>query len=98
MLHQSIFCACISGAAAPNQEIGTPLTEAVTPIADVSVKGYYRLRSFRLITRWWISLSPETRAPLKRPWLTLAIDVFTRMIVGFHLSMDPPGKAQTEQM
>ena len=45
-----------------------------------------------MITRWWISLSPETRAPLKRPWLTLAIDVFTRMIVGFHLSMDPPSR------
>jgi putative transposase len=23
-----------------------------------------------------------------RPWLTLAIDVCTRMVVGFHLSMD----------
>ena len=34
----------------------------------------------------------ETRAPLKRPWLTLAIDVFTRMITGFHLSMDPPSR------
>jgi putative transposase len=34
----------------------------------------------------------ETRTPLKRPWLTLAIDVFTRMITGFHLSMDPPSR------
>jgi len=24
----------------------------------------------------------------KRPWLTLAIDVFTRIVVGFHLSME----------
>jgi putative transposase len=28
----------------------------------------------------------------KRPWLTLAIDVFTRMVVGFHLSMDRPSR------
>jgi putative transposase len=33
----------------------------------------------------------ETRNTIDiRPWLTLAIDVFTRMIVGFHLSMDKP--------
>ena len=28
----------------------------------------------------------------KRPWPTLAIDVFTRMVVGFHLSMDKPSR------
>lgn len=28
----------------------------------------------------------------KRPWLTLAIDVFRRMVVGFHLSMDKPSR------
>ncbi len=27
-----------------------------------------------------------------RPWLTLAIDVCTRMVVGFHLSMDRPSR------
>ncbi|MEI7614277.1 MAG: hypothetical protein WCK63_15355 [Betaproteobacteria bacterium] len=27
---------------------------------------------------------------LKRPWITVAIDTFTRMIVGFYLSFDPP--------
>ena len=26
-----------------------------------------------------------------RPWITLAIDVFSRMVVGFHVSLDPPG-------
>jgi putative transposase len=30
------------------------------------------------------------KAMTARPWLTLAIDVFTRMVVGFHLSMDKP--------
>jgi putative transposase len=28
----------------------------------------------------------------QRPWLTLAIDVFTRMVVGFDLSMDKPSR------
>lgn len=31
-----------------------------------------------------------TRAPLQRPWLTVAIDVFTRCVAGFHLSLDAP--------
>lgn len=32
----------------------------------------------------------DTRLPLGRPYLTLAIDVFSRMVVGFHLTMDHP--------
>ena len=32
------------------------------------------------------------KAMAARPWLTLAIDVFTRMVVGFHLSMDKPSR------
>jgi putative transposase len=32
----------------------------------------------------------ETRVPAGRPYLTLAIDVFSRMVVGFHLTMDYP--------
>ena len=39
-----------------------------------------------------VVVDEETRAPLTRPWVTFAIDVFTRMIVGFHLSMDPPSR------
>lgn len=31
-----------------------------------------------------------TRQPVKRPWLTLAIDVHTRCVVGFSLSLNPP--------
>jgi transposase InsO family protein len=30
------------------------------------------------------------RKPIGRPWLTLVIDVSTRMIAGFHLSLDAP--------
>jgi putative transposase len=35
------------------------------------------------------------RQPLGRPWLTMAIDVFSRMVVGFYLSFDPPGAVGT---
>lgn len=30
------------------------------------------------------------RKPVGRPWLTLAMDVETRVVVGYHLSFDPP--------
>lgn len=36
-----------------------------------------------------------TRLPINRPYLTLAIDVFSRMVVGFYLSLDPPGALST---
>jgi putative transposase len=42
-----------------------------------------------------IIVDEETREALRRPWLTLAIDVFTRMVTGFHLSMDPPSRLST---
>jgi len=35
-------------------------------------------------------LDEEMRLPIGRPWLTLAIDVFSRMVVGYHLSLDNP--------
>ena len=31
------------------------------------------------------------RRPVGRPWITLAIDIFSRMITGFYVSFDPPG-------
>ena len=31
------------------------------------------------------------RRAIGRPWITLAIDVFSRMIAGFYISFDPPG-------
>lgn len=30
------------------------------------------------------------RQPLQRPWLTLAIDVASRMVAGFYLTLEPP--------
>lgn len=32
----------------------------------------------------------KTRQPLTRPWLTLAIDLHTRVVLGFYLSLDAP--------
>jgi putative transposase len=31
-----------------------------------------------------------TRRPIGRPWITLAIDVFSRIVAGMHVSFDPP--------
>jgi len=30
------------------------------------------------------------RQPIGRPWITLAMDVFSRMVTGFHISLEPP--------
>lgn len=35
------------------------------------------------------------RRPIGRPWITLAIDVFSRMVCGFYISFDPPGALAT---
>ncbi|UQQ16512.1 Mu transposase C-terminal domain-containing protein [Xanthomonas arboricola] len=35
------------------------------------------------------------RRPISRPWITLAIDVFSRMVTGFYVSFDPPGALAT---
>lgn len=35
------------------------------------------------------------RKPIQRPYLTIAIDVFSKMIVGFYISLDPPGALAT---
>lgn len=35
------------------------------------------------------------RRPIGRPWLTLVIDVFSRMVLGFYVSLDPPGAIGT---
>ena len=37
------------------------------------------------------------RRPVGRPWITLAIDVFSRMVVGFYVSFDPPGALSAGQ-
>jgi putative transposase len=37
-----------------------------------------------------IVVDSATRTSIQRPWLTLAIDICSRCVVGFHLSLDPP--------
>jgi putative transposase len=37
-----------------------------------------------------IVVDSECRRPIQRPWLTLAIDVHSRCVAGFHLSLEPP--------
>jgi putative transposase len=40
-----------------------------------------------------ILVDDQTRQPIGRPWLTLAIDVSSRMVAGFYLALDPPSAA-----
>jgi putative transposase len=37
----------------------------------------------------------QYRQAIGRPWLTVALDVYSRMVLGFYLSFDPPGAAGT---
>ena len=37
-----------------------------------------------------IVVDRQTRRPLQRPWLTLAVDVASRTVAGFHLALEPP--------
>lgn len=44
-----------------------------------------------------ILVDDEHRIQLDRPWITLAIDVYSRMITGFYVSMETPGFFGTGQ-
>jgi len=37
-----------------------------------------------------ILVDDENRLPIGRPWITVAIDIYSRMITGYYLSLDPP--------
>jgi putative transposase len=37
------------------------------------------------------------RQVIGRPWITVLIDVFSRMVIGFYLSLDPPGDMSVGQ-
>lgn len=39
-----------------------------------------------------ILVDDDYRKPIGRPWITLAIDVYSRMVVGYYLSFDPPSE------
>ena len=38
-----------------------------------------------------ILVDDDSRMPIGRPWITVAFDVCTRVVLGFYLSLDPPG-------
>ncbi len=42
-----------------------------------------------------ILVDEKTRMPLKKPWITILIDVYSRMILGFYISFDAPGSYGT---
>jgi len=42
-----------------------------------------------------VLVDEENRLPLRRPWITVAFDVFTRMVLGFYISFDSPGALGT---
>lgn len=42
-----------------------------------------------------IVVSEDDRTPIGRPNITLAIDVYSRMVAGLHISFDPPGALST---
>ena len=42
-----------------------------------------------------IVVDEQERLPVGRPWITLAIDVYSRMVLGFAISLDPPGAIST---
>jgi putative transposase len=44
-----------------------------------------------------IVVDEQQRLPIGRPWITLTIDVYSRMVLGFYISLDPPGAIATGQ-
>ncbi|MDO8206952.1 MAG: DDE-type integrase/transposase/recombinase, partial [Gallionella sp.] len=42
-----------------------------------------------------ILVDERDRIPIGRPWITLAMDVFSRTVVGWYVSFDPPGALGT---
>lgn len=42
-----------------------------------------------------VLVDEKTRLPMSRPWLTIATDMFSRMVVGIHLAFEEPGAGGT---
>lgn len=42
-----------------------------------------------------ILVDEESRRPIGRPWLTVAIDVYSRMIFGYYIALEPPSAMST---
>ena len=37
----------------------------------------------------------QSREPIGRPWISPAVDVLTRMVAGYYLSLDAPSRVST---
>jgi len=79
---------------------GKKAEEAFEPITGEFPDGNYPLHTIEIDhTRVDIILVDEThRIELGRPWITLAIDVYSRMVAGFYISMESPGYFATGQV
>jgi putative transposase len=42
-----------------------------------------------------IVVDEQSRQAMRRPWITLAVDVLTRMVTGFHLTLEAPSRVST---
>lgn len=67
--------------------------EKYSPIKSPFIGGNFPLDTVQIdhCTLDIILVDNVRRKPFKRPILTLALDVFSRMVIGFYLSFDPPG-------
>jgi putative transposase len=68
-------------------------------VADRKFRGVFQKNEAERINEWWeidhtpldlLIICEKTKLPLGRPWLTLALDKFSRMPMGFYLSFRSP--------
>lgn len=68
-------------------------------VADRKFRGVFQKNEAERINEWWeidhtpldvLIVCEKTKLPLGRPWLTLALDKYSRMPMGFYLSFRSP--------
>lgn len=42
-----------------------------------------------------VVVDKKTRVAIRKPWITVVIDIFSRMVVGFYLTLEKPGNLST---
>lgn len=67
------------------------VTDGTVPHAD----GPYSLLQIDHTFLDVMLVDEEHRIAIGRPWITVAIDVYSRMVAGYYLSFDPPGTLGT---
>lgn len=66
--------------------MGRALADVTTPLQVIQID--HTLLDLELV-------DSRYRAPIGRPWITVAIDVFSRVVVGWYVSFDSPGTLAT---